>query len=68
MDWHKNRAGQHPWNNPFYKGDANKEYPTPSCDKAIKDHFILFVFESFGDKETDMIVKAFKKVEAYYSK
>jgi dTDP-4-amino-4,6-dideoxygalactose transaminase len=68
MDWYKNRENQHPWNNPLYKGDANKEYLTPNCDQAMKDDFILFVLESFGEKETDLIVKAFKKVEAYYSK
>ena len=68
MDWYKNKANQHPWNNPLYKGNANKQYPTPNCDQAMKDYFILFVFESFGEKEADMIVKAFKKVEAHYTK
>jgi dTDP-4-amino-4,6-dideoxygalactose transaminase len=68
MDWFKNRAQCHPWNNPLYKGDAHKEYPTPNCDQAIKEHFILFLFESFGEKEINMLVKAFKKVEAHYSK
>jgi dTDP-4-amino-4,6-dideoxygalactose transaminase len=68
MDWFKNRANMHPWNNPFYSGDANKEYPTPNCDQAIKDHFILPVCESYGEKEVDMIMKAFKKVEVYYTK
>ncbi|MFA6104610.1 MAG: DegT/DnrJ/EryC1/StrS family aminotransferase [Victivallaceae bacterium] len=68
MDWYKNRAQCHPWNNPLYKGDAGKEYPTPNCDQAMKDHFILFLFESYGEKEIDMIVKAFKKVETCYAK
>lgn len=68
MDWYKNKANQHPWNNPLYKGDANKEYLTPNCDQAIKDYFILFVFESYGEKETDLILKAVKKVETFYSK
>ncbi|MEI8246319.1 MAG: DegT/DnrJ/EryC1/StrS family aminotransferase [Lentisphaerota bacterium] len=68
MDWFKKRVQCHPWNNPLYKGDAGREYPTPNCDQAIKDHFILFIFESYGEKEIDMIVKAFKKVEDYYLK
>ena len=68
MDWYKNKANQHPWNNPLYKGDANKEYLTPNCDQAIKDYFILFVFESYGEKETDLILKAVKKFETFYSK
>ncbi|MCC7300674.1 MAG: DegT/DnrJ/EryC1/StrS family aminotransferase [Verrucomicrobia bacterium] len=69
MDWYKNRASQHPWNNPLYKGEAGKkDYPTPNCDQAIKDTFILFVYESFGEKEVAMVVKAFQKVEAHYAK
>jgi dTDP-4-amino-4,6-dideoxygalactose transaminase len=69
MDWYRGRANCHPWNNPLYKGEAHKkEYPTPNCDQAMKEHFILSVSESFGEKETDMVVKAFRKVEAYYSK
>lgn len=68
MDWYKNHSQCHPWNNPFYKGDAFKEYPTPNCDKAMDEHFILFVLESFGEEETDMIAHAFRKVEDYYVK
>lgn len=68
MDWFKNHAKCHPWNNPLYKGNARKEYPTPNCDQAMKDHFILYLFESYGAKEIDMIAKAFKKVEAHYAK
>ena len=68
MDWFKNRTQCHPWNNPLYKGDAGREYPTPNCDQAIKEHFILFLFESYGEKEIDMLVKAFMKVEAFYAK
>ena len=68
MNWFENRANCHPWNNPLYKGDPNKEYPTPNCDQAMKDHFILVIYESFGEKETNMIAKAFKKVEEHYTK
>jgi perosamine synthetase len=68
MDWYKNKADQHPWNNPFYKGNAKKNYPTPNCDQAMKENFILSIYESYGAKEIDMIMKAFKKVEAHYAK
>ena len=34
----------------------------------IKEDFILSVYESYGVKEIDMIVKAFRKVEAHYAK
>lgn len=68
MEWYKKRADSHPWNNPLYKGDAHlREYPTPNCDLAMKEHFILPVLESYGEKETDMIAEAFRKVEKYYS-
>jgi len=30
--------------------------------QAIKEKFILFIYESYGEKEIDMIVKAFEKV------
>lgn len=68
MTWFQDRTNKHPWNNPLYKGDASQAYPTPNCDQAIKDHFIVPVYESYGEEEINMIVKAFKKVETYYSK
>ena len=68
MDWFKQRADCHPWNNPYYRGNPRQEYPTPNCDQAMDDHFILFVLESYGERETDMIAAAFEKVETYYTK
>jgi hypothetical protein len=68
MDWFKDRAHQHPWNNPLYNGNAGVEYLTPNCDKAMDEYFVLFLLESYGENETNMLAEAFKKVDAYYSK
>lgn len=67
QDWFKRRAQSHPWNNPLYQGDPAAEYPTPNVDQAIKDHFNLTIYESYGERETDMIAEAFRKVDAYFS-
>ncbi|MDD5596881.1 MAG: DegT/DnrJ/EryC1/StrS family aminotransferase [Victivallaceae bacterium] len=68
MDWFKNRKRLHPWNNPLYKGIASQNYPTTNCNQAMKDHFILTILESYGEKETGLLVKAFEKVENCYAK
>lgn len=68
MEWFRRRAGLHPWNNPLYRGDPAAEYPTPNCDRAMEEHFILPVLESYGERETDGIAAAFRKIEAYYAK
>ncbi len=66
MEWFRHRAAKHPWNNPLYKGDANAEYPTPNCDKAMEEFFILFINENYGEKDVDILMRALKKVENYY--
>jgi hypothetical protein len=34
----------------------------------MDEYFVLFLLESYGENETDMLAEAFKKVDAYYSK
>jgi len=68
-DWFKNKhvfgTSKLPWSSPLYKGNANREFACPAALKAIADHLILTVYESWGKREADDIVKIFKKVEAF---
>lgn len=66
MKWFEDRAEKHPWNNPLYGGNPMKKFPTPNCDRAMKEHFILMLHENYGANEIGMIVSAFEKVEKYY--
>ena len=66
FDWFQNRASQHPWNNPLYKGDATKVFPIPNAQSMMDNYFIMFIYESWGEKEVEAIIAAFKKVEAAF--
>ena len=66
--WFKNRAGCHPWNNPLCQGDPCREFPCPNADRAMEENFILFIYESWGEEEADMIMDAFRKVDAVFAK
>lgn len=68
MAWFAGRKGKHPWNNPLYKGNPDAVYDIPNCDRALRDHFILHVFESYGEKEVDMLIAAFRKIEKFYAR
>ncbi len=68
MTWFQDRANKHPWNNPLYKGDLKTEYPTPNCDQAMSTDFNFFFYESYGEKEADMLMEAFRKVSEAFSK
>jgi len=69
-DWFKNRqvfgTSKLPWSSPLYKGNANRKFDCPNALKAIVDHLILTVFESWGKRETDDIIKIFTKAEKFY--
>ena len=66
--WYKNRANSHPWNNPLCQGDPCREFPCPNADKAMEDNFILYIYESWGEEEAEMIMEAFRKVDAAFAK
>ncbi len=68
MAWFAGRKNKHPWNNPLYRGNPDEAYWVPNCEQAVRDHFILQFFESYGEQEVEMLVKAFRKVENYYRK
>lgn len=64
MDWFRNRSGQFPWNAPQYKGDPKQEFPCPNADAAMNEHFYLVVYESWGEPEAELIIRALRKVES----
>ena len=66
FDWFKDRANQHPWNNPLYQGDAKQEFPIPNALDIMDNYFNMTIFESWGKQEAQAIVAAFKKVEKNY--
>ena len=66
--WFRNRAGSHPWNNPLCQGDPCRDFPCPNADRAIDENFNLVVYESWGDEEAEMIMDAFRKLDAAFAK
>ena len=68
MTWFQNRTEKFPWNAPQYKGDPRQEFHCPNANKSVEDHFILFMYESWGEAEADAILKAIHKVEAVLAK
>lgn len=64
MAWFQNRAEKFPWNAPQYKGDPKREFPCPNSDASVEHHFILPLYESWGEAEADAIMNAIHKVEA----
>ncbi len=68
FDWFINRAGRHPWNNPFCQGEPAREFPTPNAFAAMDKFFNLNISESWGEQEVNDIIAAFNKVEQAYQK
>jgi len=68
FDWFQNRANKHPWNNPLYKGDPNKEPNTPNAFAVMDDYFNLNISESWGEQEANDIIAIIEKVERAYLK
>ncbi len=66
--WYKERVNTFPWNSPQYSGNPLQEYPLPNAMQSVADHFNLFIYESWGKAEAEMIMNAFRKVETAYMK
>lgn len=66
FEWFQDRPNKFPWNNPEYKGNAAAEFECPNAKAAMARHFNLTVNESWGEKEADAIMAAFKKVDEAY--
>ena len=71
MDWFRNKnaygSGGFPWTAPQYKGSYSNHFECPNAEKALGECFNLFVYESWGDEEAELIFKAFEKVEKAYT-
>lgn len=69
-EWFVNKSvfgtSRYPWASPAYKGDPNREFPTPNALKTLDTQFNLMIHEAVGPSEIDDIVAAFKKVEAAF--
>lgn len=66
--WYKNRVDSFPWNSPCYKGDPNAVYACPNAERNMARDFPLYIFESFTHDHLDMIIEAFRKVDAAFAK
>ena len=71
-DWFKNKrvfgTSKLPWSSPLYKGDSNRQFACPNALAAIKDHFILGIYESWGKQEANDLIRIFKKLDAAFSR
>ena len=68
MEWYAKRANSFPWNNPLYKGDPSQEYPCPNAEAAVNSDILLQVYESYTPDYLDMVLNAFRKVNAAFSR
>ena len=66
--WFQNRESKHPWNNPLCQGNPCREFPLPNVMAAMEETFLFFILESWDEEEIDMLVKAFRKVDAAFAK
>ena len=66
--WYKDHANMFPWNNPCYKGDPNAVYDCPNALRNMERDFPLYINESYQREHLDMILDAFRKVDAAYAK
>ena len=65
--WFQDRANKHPWNNPLCQGDPCREFPLPNAMQAMEDNFLFFIKESWDVEEAEMVMNAFRKVDAAFA-
>ena len=72
FDWFKNRqvfgTSKLPWSSPLYKGNPNRQFACPNALAAIRDHFLLTIFESWGKSEANDLITIFRKLEGAFLK
>jgi len=72
MDWFKNKKAygnsKFPWDSNDYKGNYSNEFTCNNANDICKKCFNLHIYESWTEKEIDLIIGAFKKVEKVYIK
>ena len=59
---------EYPWNNPACQGDPCREFPLPNAMAAMEENFLLFIKESWDVEEAEMLMKAFRKLDAAFAK
>lgn len=57
-----------PWQCAEYQGEKKPVYEMPNAKAVIDSHFVIIIFESYGQQEISQMVTAIKKVEAQYLK
>lgn len=72
MDWFKKRSvfgkSGYPWASPYYKGDPNRDFPTPNALSSMATNFNLTIYESWGEEEIRDIIRGLRKVGEAYQK
>ena len=66
--WFVNRKNCHPWNNPLCQGDPCRDIPCPNVMQSMEDNFNFTIYENWGSDEADMIIEAFRKLDAAYTR
>lgn len=71
MDWFINKKAfgtdGFPWTAPQYKGKYTTGFDCPNVAESLACCFNLFVYESWGEEEAELIFRAFEKVEKAYT-
>jgi len=55
-----------PWTSPQYRGDADREFPTPHARRAVAAHFNIGMHEGWDDRAVADAVAVLAKVDAAY--
>ena len=65
--WFQDRASKYPWNNPCCQGDPCREFPLPNAMQAMEENFLLFIRENWDVEEAEMLMNAFRKLDAAFA-
>lgn len=71
MEWFVQRRvfghSGYPWSSPEYGGDPDQAFPCPNAHRAMKTHFNLYFYESWGEREIADAAAIFAKVDRAYA-
>ena len=67
QEWYKNRRNSFPWNTPQYSR-FDRDYALPNMQKTLDSQFIVFILESYGPAELQLIMDAFFKLHEAFAK
>ena len=66
--WFQDRQNKYPWNNPLCQGNPCREFPIPNAMQAMEDNFLVYILESWEEEEADMLMNAWRKLDAAFAK